>query len=490
MSSKSLQEWKYAAEQSGFSLDTIEGSAKKLTKTMGSYADGNKSTIAAFKELGVSAEDSHGKLKTTNDVFPELIASLADMTDITKRDTLSMAIFGKSAMDMGPMLNEGSDGIEAMKIKANELGLVMSNDSVTAGAKFDDMMTTVKASLSAMVTKVGTEVLPIVQSMLEWIMAHMPQIQAIASFAFDVISIAVKAVGDFITNTLMPAFNSFWAWLQPNIPVIQKTIEDAFKVVKTVIDDVSTAITAVIDWCVKFQNILVPLVAGVTAAGIAFGIYTLAIKAITLAKTAWTTVTTLATTVGTAFGAVMAFITSPIGIVVIAIGLLVAAGVLLYKNWDVVKTKASEIFGSIGKFIGGVVDGIKDGFKGMVNGVISGLNFMIRALNKLNFTVPDWVPLIGGQGFGFNIPTIPSFAVGTRYLPEDMLIQAHKGEMIVPKSENPYANSGGSVLEKAIDKKQDIYFQLDGKTFAKVTAPYSDRVGGTNMQLVERGLIV
>ena len=31
----------------------------------------------------------------------------------------------------------------------------------------------------------------------------------------------------------------------------------------------------------------------------------------------------------------------------------------------------------------------------MVNGVINGLNSMIRALNRLSFDVPDWVPVIG-----------------------------------------------------------------------------------------------
>jgi hypothetical protein len=41
---------------------------------------------------------------------------------------------------------------------------------------------------------------------------------------------------------------------------------------------------------------------------------------------------------------------------------------------------------------------------------------------------------------------IPRMEVGTRYLPADMLIYAHKGEMIVPRSENPYANSGGGTL--------------------------------------------
>lgn len=40
----------------------------------------------------------------------------------------------------------------------------------------------------------------------------------------------------------------------------------------------------------------------------------------------------------------------------------------------------------------------------------------------------------------------PGFAIGSRYIPYDMTAQIHKGEMIIPASENPYANSGGRVM--------------------------------------------
>lgn len=442
LSAKTLQEFKHAAEMSGFSMDTIASSAVKLTATMGKYAEGNKGTIADFEQLGLSAIGANGKLKSTDEMFPQIIAKLAGMTDITERNTLAMSIFGKSAMDMAPLLNGGAEGVKQLTDEAHKMGLVMSDEAVAAGAKFDDSLTLVKSSLGALVTKVGVEALPIVQSMLEWFTASMPTIQAVAGTAFDIVGTGVSAVGGFISNVLLPAFTSLYDWIAPNIPAIKETVKTTFDVIKTAIEAASTSIGDSVDWCVKFKDVLIPLGVGIAAAGVTFGIYTLAINAAKLATTIWTTVTGIATTAGTAFGAVMAFITSPIGIVVIAIGSLVAAGVLLYKNWDVVKAKATEIFGSIGKFIGGITDGIKSGFKGMVNGVISGLNFMVNALNKLKFTVPDWVPGIGGKGFGFNIPNIPSFAVGTRYLPEDMLIQAHKGEMIIPKSENPYANSG------------------------------------------------
>ena len=42
----------------------------------------------------------------------------------------------------------------------------------------------------------------------------------------------------------------------------------------------------------------------------------------------------------------------------------------------------------------------------MLSGALSGINALINAVNKVSFTVPDWVPAIGGQSFGFNIPNI------------------------------------------------------------------------------------
>ena len=71
------------------------------------------------------------------------------------------------------------------------------------------------------------------------------------------------------------------------------------------------------------------------------------VGALTVAETAHTVATTIATAATTAFGAAVAFLTSPITLVIVAIGLLVAAGVALYKNWDVVSEKCSELWGKV-----------------------------------------------------------------------------------------------------------------------------------------------
>lgn len=71
--------------------------------------------------------------------------------------------------------------------------------------------------------------------------------------------------------------------------------------------------------------------------------------ALTAATALWNATCTLATAATTALGVAVNFLTSPIGLVVLAIGGLVAAGVLLYKNWDTVSAKAKSLWVSVKK---------------------------------------------------------------------------------------------------------------------------------------------
>lgn len=93
--------------------------------------------------------------------------------------------------------------------------------------------------------------------------------------------------------------------------------------------------------------------------------------------------------------------------------------------WDATKEAATEAWNGMKQVWGNVsswfktkvLDPLSKGFKGMVNSIIgflngmisglcSGINFAIRAVNKLSVTIPSWVPGIGGNKFGFNLKTI------------------------------------------------------------------------------------
>ena len=86
------------------------------------------------------------------------------------------------------------------------------------------------------------------------------------------------------------------------------------------------------------------------------GISTAATWAQTAALTAWNAICAVGTAVTSALGAAFAFLTSPIGLVCVAIAAIIAIGVLLYKNWDTVKEKASQL----GGWIVGVFNNLKE----------------------------------------------------------------------------------------------------------------------------------
>ncbi len=142
------------------------------------------------------------------------------------------------------------------------------------------------------------------------------------------------------------------------------------------------------------------------------GVSTVATWAQTAATGAWNIAAGIATTVTTALGAAFAFLTSPIGIAILAIAAVIAVGVLLYKNWDTIKEKASALWEGIKTVFGGIGAAIAGAFKSGANAGIGALNGLIKAANGIQVKIPEWVPGFGGKTFGMNIPEIPMLANG------------------------------------------------------------------------------
>ena len=75
------------------------------------------------------------------------------------------------------------------------------------------------------------------------------------------------------------------------------------------------------------------------------------------------------------------------------------------------------IWNGMWEVVKGVINTMIGGINGMIAGVEGGVNAVIGALNTLHWEIPDWVPGLGGKGFGFDIPKasfarIPELANG------------------------------------------------------------------------------
>lgn len=86
-----------------------------------------------------------------------------------------------------------------------------------------------------------------------------------------------------------------------------------------------------------------------------------------------------------------------------------------------------SVFGGISSFIGAAFQGALNVIRGPINGIIGLVNSAIRGLNSLSVTIPDWVPIVGGQTWGLSIPTIPMLAKGGNVLTGGSVIVGERG---------------------------------------------------------------
>lgn len=191
-----LQRWKYAADQSGADVGKLEVGIKKLSAAMIAAEEGSEKSAASFAALGISMDDVMNS--DPSEVFEKVMKGLAEMPDSAARNVIGNDLLGKSYSDMLPLLNAGAAGIDELKNRADELGLVMSEESVKANVKFGDTLADVKNSLGAVVNNLVTAFLPVLQMVLDFVLKHMPEIQTVISAVFGVVTAVVNTVIEVI----------------------------------------------------------------------------------------------------------------------------------------------------------------------------------------------------------------------------------------------------------------------------------------------------
>lgn len=256
-----LQKMQYASSFVDVSMESMTGAVTKLTKSMNSGS-------SAFETLGVKTTDVFGNMRSANSVFYETLEALGKVQNETERDALSMEIFGKSAMEMAGIVDDGGAALKALGEEAEETGLIMSEDAVASAVQFNDQM-------------------------------------------------------DKLKNTTTQAFFKMGASLSTSLlPAMEKLVNAVLKVVTWFGNLDGTTQTIILT--------MLGLVAAISPVASLLG-----------------NLNTIVTVVSGAFGALggimgttavtIGALTVPIGAVIAIAAGLVAAGVLIYKNWDKIK---------------------------------------------------------------------------------------------------------------------------------------------------------
>ena len=166
MSAEKYQELSYAMEMSGASIDNVKKGIMQINTALAGVENGVEGASEQFDALGVSLTNADGSLKSSEDVLLESIDALASMEDVTQRNALAQDIFGKSYTELAPLLNTGAEGIKDLMSEAEEYGMVMSNDVVSASADFDDSLTRMQGTIQGVKNNMVGQLLPSITTVI------------------------------------------------------------------------------------------------------------------------------------------------------------------------------------------------------------------------------------------------------------------------------------------------------------------------------------
>ena len=494
VSTEKLQELNYAAELVDTSVETITGSMTKNLRAMDSAREGTGAAAEAYEKLGISVTNSDGSLRDNEAVYWEVIDALGQMEAGADRDALAMDILGKSAQELNPLIEAGSETMASLAQEAHDTGYVMSDEMLGAFGAFDDQMQRLNNGTEAAKNALGTVLLPVLGDL--------------ASDGTDLLSEFTNAVldsegdvdklGDVIGQMIPKVVNAIMKQLPKlvglvakiipqlvdtlvqNLPLILDAAMQILEVLTTSLlspENLAKIVTAAVTIIMRLaefliQNlpliinaaiqIIVALIQGLTEAlpqlipTIIEAIMTIVQTLIdnlpllldctlqlilAVAQAILDNLPEIISSVFEIIEAVAGFLLSPEGIGRIAeVGfeLLVSLvqklpdalteimngiggiidDILKAFGFDEGLGKGlSEIWDNIWGIIKGVINTIIGGINGMVSAVENAINFIIDAINSLSWEIPDWVPLVGGETFGFDIPhvsfwKIPELAEG------------------------------------------------------------------------------
>lgn len=531
LSTKAYQEWDYAMQISGSSMQDCTVGLKTLTNKLDDFKNGSSTAAATFEDLGISLEDVQDKSR--EEVFSTVVYALQNVTDETKKAALANDLFGRSGQELLPMFNMTNEETQKLIQEANEYGMVMSGEAVDASAQFQDSLTKMQGTIGGLKNSILSGLLPGFTDLTDGI----AMLVSGADGAEDKIAQGIENVADNITQALpkiidvitrlipkltpviVSIITKIADVLMKNLPTILKAgVNILLQLIKGITQMIPELIPCIVECIMAIVQGLLENMDLIIEGGIqlVLGIIEGIISALpVLMENAPQIIVSVVTALIKALPQVLSFGVRLVGTLVTGIAsvvskipeTLIKAFSEAWKGIQEVFSTVADFFATIfgnawtavknvfsvgGKIFDGIKDGIVNGFKIIVNGIITGINKVValpfNAINGILETLHD-ISILGVKPFGWlgtiSVPQIPKLATGTNFVPKDeMPAILHKGEAVVPKKFNPYANginpqTIGSMTNPTINTVVNVYNNMEIDPLGQVVNNIKTFSGGS-----------
>ena len=308
-----------------------------------------------------------------------------------------------------------------------------------------------------------SELLPVIIGLIDQLLPVLTQIiESVLTVLVDVINQLLPLVMQIIEAVLPVLLQLVQAILPIITQIVEAVLPVLIQLINTILPIITQIISAVLPVLVEILNALTPILNMVISLlqpilnliiSLVEPILNLIMAAIQpLIEIFATLISTILEPIMPILSAVANVITSVLGAAIQAIQPIIQSLTSIFQGLidfitGVFSGNWSQAWNGIVQVFGGLWDGLVAIVKAPINAVIGLINKAIGALNSISVTIPDWVPIVGGNTFGIDIPTIPMLATGG--FTDGVSIAGEAGMEAVISFDKRYHNENVAIWEKA-----------------------------------------
>jgi len=171
-----LQAMRFAAEQTGVKVEALDMGLQRFIRRAAEAAKGTGESKRAFEQLGIQLKDNDGNLRDIRDILFDVANGLENTKDSGERVRLAFKFFDSEGVSLVSTLKEGADGLREFEQQAENLGIIISKQSIAKAEMFADSLNVLKKQIQAITANISAAFIPVLESVatkLETILSGM-----------------------------------------------------------------------------------------------------------------------------------------------------------------------------------------------------------------------------------------------------------------------------------------------------------------------------
>lgn len=181
VSTDTLQEYRFAAEQSGVNTRTFDLALQRLSRRFGEAAAGGGELSGTLKQYNIATHDADGQTRSVAAVMDDMARAIQGADSDSERLRIAFKAFDSEGAALVNMLRQGPAALQAFQAQARDLGLVISEDLLRAAEGAKDKLNILGKVISTNVTVAVLENVDAIGDLAQAFTDALPEIFAVTA---------------------------------------------------------------------------------------------------------------------------------------------------------------------------------------------------------------------------------------------------------------------------------------------------------------------